>query len=654
MAAPHRGDTAAQWYARGEAALADGHLLEAERALWECLAVLPNHAAALHLLGRIRARQGQAAAALALQQRSEALDPGLGWNAFAAGELLEQQQCWEEAHAAFQRAERALPQLDWIAQRRRQAEGLAWLGGERLADGLSPRAYQLWCAHLEPPLLRAPGGGQPAAAAAAGLADWWLDLGADADLRLGALQWLQHQLQPSLPQEPNGDWTAAAPIGSACTGAESLHAESIHADLLYCDEDRLSDAGSRLDPWFKPGWQEESFWATPWLDGLAIWRRAWLKAQGLPPAPGPDRPLERWQWQLQALSCRPRVGHLPRVLVHRRLGRIPAAEQQARAELLGRHLDQRREGAVTVSPQGEGHALCWAVPASTGVTLVVCSRDRPDLLGRCLHSLDTSIQHRCSHRALHWQWLVVDNGSRLQATADLLTSWQQRPGCRLHSLELDQPFNWSLLNNRAALEATGDLLLFLNNDTRSTALTPPDWLAVMAGLALRPVIGAVGACLLQPDGRLQHAGLLPSLGAGCEHPYRGLPPDHGVHRGRSRYLTVWPAVTGACLMLRRQLFLARGGFDPGLPLEGNDVDLCLRLGHSGLRQVVAPQVLLEHAEGSSRGRNQGASRSWRAAMELLRRRWPAAFGDGDSCWPAACSLEVSDGRPRELAGRGWL
>ena len=113
------------------------------------------------------------------------------------------------------------------------------------------------------------------------------------------------------------------------------------------------------------------------------------------------------------------------------------------------------------------------------------------------------------------------------------------------------------------------------------------WLKAMASQARRPVVGCVGARLLYPPaspaaGRIQHAGLLPGLGPGCEHPYRGQ-----------------PAVTGACLMVRRQLFQAAGGFEAALPVEGNDVDFCLRLGALGFRHVVVPEASLWHAEAAS-------------------------------------------------------
>lgn len=620
------------WFQRGERLLADGFLSEAEQALRSCLSQQGDHASALHLLGRARARQGEPEAALALQLDSWRRDPSLGWNAFAAAELLELERRWGEAAAAYRAALEALPREPWIADLAGRCEGLGVLGGERLAEGFGPRAYVLWCRRFEPPL------SDPANASATARdrppEGWLIDRSSDALLRRQALAWLS-------------SWLATHPE---------------EADLLYGDEDRLVPAGQREDPWFKPGWVPESFWSTPWLGTACFWRRSWLESQGLPPPPAAEDADGRWRWQLQALACGPRITHLNRVLVHRRRTSSPegsagqaSPSPLAGAAALAEHLRASGEGPLQVeaieAPEGfPGEPLrfrlSWAVPHCLRVSAVVLTRDRPDRLARTLHDVERS------RGPLDLEWVVVDNGSRLEATAALLRQWQQRPGGRVRVLPLDQPFNWSLLNNRAACSASGDLLLFLNNDLEVPASTAPHWLCTMAGQALRSVIGCVGARLLYPHGTLQHCGIVPPLGAGCEHPFRGMALEAAPHRGRLHHLSGWPAVTGACLMVGSSLWWRAGGFDPRLPVEGNDVDFCLRLGSLGFRHVVCPEATLIHHEASSRCPR--TSTTWAPAQRLLMRRWPAAMASSDPWWPAAAGLETPDGRPRELAGRGWL
>ena len=318
----------------------------------------------------------------------------------------------------------------------------------------------------------------------------------------------------------------------------------------------------------------------------------------------------------------------------------------AGAAALASHLARQGERLATVTLDGEGYDLQWALPAAPPlISVVVPTRDRPDLLARCLEGLRQGAAANPQVRLEPW---VVDNGSRLQATADLLRCWRQRPGLRLQVLERDEPFNWSRLNNAAARVARGDLLLCLNNDVVGS---PTPWLQRLAAQALRPVVGAVGAVLLHADGTIQHAGVVTGLGSGCEHPYRHLPEGHGVHRGRSRRLTGWGLVTGACLMVRRPLFLASGGFDPGFPVEYNDVDLCLRLGAAGYRQLVPAGVVLRHDEASTRDVKRSATAL--PARERIERRWPAALAGEGPWWPAASSRRHLDGRPQAFDALGW-
>ncbi len=625
--------TPQHWYSLGEQALKREHWAEAEAALWECLALQPRHAAALHLLGRLRARQGRRPEAIRLQRESTRCDPGLGWNAFALAELLEEQNDWPAAAGAMAAAAAALPHQPWIARRRQRLEGLAALDGETLADGLGPAAYRYWRRHLEPPL--------PPVEPADPLPGWQVCVGAGAQLRAGALGWV------------------AAELKRRQDAGERL------PDGLYADEDLISPTGERFGPWFKPGWQPESFWSTPWLDGLSVWRLDWLQQAGVPPPPAAPDAL--FAWQLQALACQPRLVALPRILVHCRAaagGQPSARPAIARSDLLHRHLRELGEAVTAVTPHtveppgsaqpggAAGFRFTWALPCSPPlVSVIVPSRDRPDLLAACLDGVD-----RAQNPRLRLEVWVVDNGSRQQASAELQRRWQERPGLRAGWLDGDGPFNWSLLNNGAARAARGDLLLFLNNDVHPLQRRGhhSGWLESLAAQALRPVVGCAGALLLTPAGRLQHAGVLPGLGRdGCAHPYRDLPPDHHVHRSRSSFLTTWPALTGACLMVRRPLFLEAGGFDPALPVEGNDVDFCLRLGAFGLRHVLTPEAVLVHAEGSSR-HSRGDDRAARhAGLTGLRQRWPAAMAGPGLCWPAASSALHHDGRPRELQIPGW-
>lgn len=607
-------------YALGEQAWARGELHQAADLLQQACLLLPAHGAAHHLLGKAVAASGDDQRAEALQQRSCDLDPGLGWNWFALAELQEQRQQWGDAAGAYRRALLALPQEGWIETLAIRAAQRQVLGGEDLCKGLGPRSYRLWCEQLEP---RFPSELVP-------VRQRWLVLGSG------------EHLDSPLPLE---GWVVL--LGSGCVlrsrALQALEAWLLqgwccdHPQLITADEDELDANGQRCNPWFKPASLAESSWSTPWMESFSAWSCAWLRLNGFDSPPG--SPEERDEWIWAALRHHPKHGHVPRVLVHRRQGGAVEMDPLSRCSRLKRHLNLLGEAIATVQPHplgGAGFNLEWAIPKALRCTVIVPTRNCADLLQACL----SSCEQTTAGGSVELEWLVVDNGSDQPELAQLLSEWRQRLGGRMRVFSDPRPFNWSALNNQAALQSSAELLLFLNNDVQASQ---PGWLRAMAAQAMRPAVGCVGAVLLYPDGAIQHAGVVVGLAGGVEHAYRHQDPAHWIHRGRSQFLSDWGAVTGACMMLRRELFVRSGGFDPALPVEYNDIDFCLRLGAHGYRHVVTPQAVLIHRECASR--NPKDSRTATPAHSLMQRRWGKRLENPLPWWPEAVSAFYSDGRP---------
>jgi O-antigen biosynthesis protein len=184
----------------------------------------------------------------------------------------------------------------------------------------------------------------------------------------------------------------------------------------------------------------------------------------------------------------------------------------------------------------------------------------------------------------------------------------------------DRSFNWAALNNAAVDAARGDVLLFLNNDIEARR---PGWLGALAAQALRPDVAAVGARLLYPDGRVQHAGVVIGIGA-AGHILVGLPADQPGYLGLAVLTRECSAVTGACMASRRSLFEELGGFDEGLGIDTNDIDFCLRAQQRGYRVLYEPLAELIHYESPSRGKT--------GTVPDIRRfmlRWDEQIESGD-------------------------
>jgi GT2 family glycosyltransferase len=190
-------------------------------------------------------------------------------------------------------------------------------------------------------------------------------------------------------------------------------------------------------------------------------------------------------------------------------------------------------------------------------------------------------------------------------------------------------------------EAVGDLVLLLNNDVD---VINRDWLREMVSHAIRPGIGAVGAKLLYPDGTIQHGGVTVGVGGVAGHQYLHYRRGDTGYFGHLVLVRNITAVTGACLLLRRQSFLEVGGLDEvSLPVAFNDIDLCLKLVARGYRNLWTPYAELYHHESASRGSDLAGKKAARFMGEVavMRQRWGEVL-DHDPYWNPNLALHATE------------
>jgi GT2 family glycosyltransferase len=233
--------------------------------------------------------------------------------------------------------------------------------------------------------------------------------------------------------------------------------------------------------------------------------------------------------------------------------------------------------------------------------------------------------------------IIVDNGSDDPAALSLLKQVSAEPNARV--VRYDAPFNYSAINNLATREARGELFCFLNNDIE---VIDGAWLSEMVSHAIRPEIGAVGAMLLYPDNRIQHAGVLLGPGGVANHAFCGRAAGCHGYFNRARLAQNYSAVTGACMMVRKQVFDQTGGFnEQDLPIAFNDVDFCLRVRAAGYRNLWTPFARLYHHESVSRGSENTPEKQARFAREVdyMRRKWGVML-DNDPAYNTNFSLTI--------------
>ncbi len=374
--------------------------------------------------------------------------------------------------------------------------------------------------------------------------------------------------------------------------AQAIVAEP-DADMLYSDEDKLQPDGKRLRPFFKPDWSPEFFLGCMFTCHLGVYRASLIREIGgfRPEFDG----AQDYDLVLRLIEKTDRIVHVPDVLYHWRV--LPnstaagvAAKPHAHAaglRALREHLHRTgRPGRTEVGPSAGLNWVRFDVAGQPMVSIIVPSMCQPSVDGkpamveRCI----ASIRRVSCYRRFE---IVVADRQTMPPEME-----QTFSAAGVKRVTYDEPFNWSRVNNLAARHATGDHLLFLNDDTEAV---DAGWLEAMLEFSQQPQIGAVGAKLTFPDGGLQHVGVtLPGGKPG--HPFYCYPAKHPGYYCRSHLPHNCAAVTGACLMTRRDVFEKAGGFDESFPLNYNDIDFCMRVRQLGYRVVFTPHARLVHHE----------------------------------------------------------
>lgn len=387
------------------------------------------------------------------------------------------------------------------------------------------------------------------------------------------------------------------------------------AGLVYCDHDSLSEMDERTLPVFKPDWSPELLRSTNYIGCTAAVRAdVWSLAGGFARADLTVWPDLHDLWLRISEQLRgDQIRHLCAPLVHVPLGldkRFDADNPKAVAQHLHR---VGIRGEVSVDRYGHCR-VHYALPRPQPlVSIIVPTRDCIAHLRRCVESLLGKTSYR------QFELMVVDNQSSDPATLTYLEEIARR--ARVRVLRHAHPFNFSAINNFAVEEAQGEFVCLLNNDTE---VISPDWLQEMLGRLTQPRVGAVGAKLYFSDGRIQHGGDTVGPGGCANHLHHLLPGNAPGYRHRAMLAQDLSAVTGACLMTRRALYLSLGGLnEKDLPVAFNDVDYCLRLRERHWRVVWTPYATLYHHESVSRGRDRSPEKRARAEKEVayMISRW---------------------------------
>ena len=437
------------------------------------------------------------------------------------------------------------------------------------------------------------------------------------------------------------------PNGALAEHACYLFAEAFAADLdlelVYADEDELSSSGQRASPWFKGGWDAERLLQQDYVSRCcAVHARLARKVGGFRSGYAGSATYDLVLRCAAAIAHR-QIAHLPFVAYHAhdKSGAQSAdltgqrVQDTVRLRAVADHLHATEtRAAVELGPVPGVLRVRYGVPEPQPlVTLIIPTRNGPDLVKRCIDS----IVSRTLYPA--FEILLLDNESDDPVALAYFRHLELAGSVRL--MRFDGPFNYAAINNFAAKHASGDVLGLLNNDTE---VIGGEWLTEMVAHATRPEIGAVGAMLLYPDRTVQHAGVVMGLHGTVGHL---LHRAAGEAAGYANCLAVArevTAVTGACLLVKRSAYEGVGGLDEAnLPVTFNDIDLCLNLRSRGYRNIWTPHALLYHHEGATRGPDESPEKAARfnAEWAYMKRRWGSVLNE-DPFYSPNLSLASDD------------
>lgn len=389
---------------------------------------------------------------------------------------------------------------------------------------------------------------------------------------------------------------------------EDYFYKNADAKLVYGDEDEFnSNKTVRMNPVFRPDWSPDTLYSYLYMGSVIAVRRSVLV----------EVQKKGWDDGLQPVNiyelvCKLTAGmnatsvcHINYVLYHSSSVKslfMLDDEERARKSIVDEYI-----------PEEYGN-----------VTVVIPSRDNPEVLCQLLNSM---IKFTTDAK---YDVVIIDNGSTQENQIKIKSmlgdiSLRSKKAVSINYVVSEQPFNFSKICNEGASHATGEYLLFLNDDME---IRDGKWMQKMLFFAHKNHVGAVGAKLYYPKSKMiQHCGIT-NLRLGPVHKLQYKEDNRVYYDHCNDVDRDVLGVTGACLMIRKELFDRVGGFDESLAVAFNDVDLCYTLYERGYHNVVVNTTHLWHYESLSRGDDESKEKLERLAHERtkLYEKHPDIYG----------------------------
>ncbi len=359
--------------------------------------------------------------------------------------------------------------------------------------------------------------------------------------------------------------------------------------FIYTDNDFFDplNVNDTINPYFKPDWSPHTILSRNYIGNLFLVHKDTYHKVAV-------SNFDNFYGLILGFTHRQTtVKHISKVLYHEHKEEVTIDKIHQNHIALNYYLSANYNGAYArVSDASFG---CFEPVFKTEmplVSIIIPSKNKSDILDACLQSIIGVSTYK------NYEIVIIDNGSSEKSFFSSVAQWEYNYPGIIKSYRMDIPFNYSVLNNNAVKHAKGEYLLFLNNDTQ---LISENLIEELVKIAQLDNVGAVGPKLLYPNNTIQHAGIVLSLDETGAHVYSGAHKDTAGYYNNVNCLTNYSAVTGACMMIKRNKFIQVGGFDENLAVDCNDLELCCKLLSKGYNNVYVPWVKMYHHECLTRG-----------------------------------------------------
>ena len=413
------------------------------------------------------------------------------------------------------------------------------------------------------------------------------------------------------------------------------------ADYIYTDEDKIDEEGDYCQPHFKPGWSPELLESMMYVGHFSVIRKSILEQVG-----GFREGLEGSQdydLALRIAEISNNFYHIPKILYHWRI--IPGsvsgggdAKQYAYTSAVNALTEHVAKENLNNSAETTNYAGLYRIRRESGnpsVTIIIPFHNKAEMTIDCLKSIKNSSYDNYSI------FLISNNSSddELKLVKNYIENDE-----RITLEEYNHKFNWASINNWAAQCCESEFLLFLNNDT---LIINKDWIESLLDCGIKKNVGAVGAKLLYEDDTIQHAGIIMQIGGIAGHAFRYHSDEVPGYFGYSDVVRNCAAVTGACMLVRKELWQQLDGFDESLRVSYNDVDFCLRLLEINYAVIYTPFAKLYHLESISRPKTIADMSTeelveFQRESDFLRRRHLKYFKEGDPYYNPNLTLRLEN------------